>query len=293
MIKSMTGFGRSQREFNGKMFTVEIRAVNHRYMEYSSKIPRLYNFIDDKLKKLVSSRVARGKTEVSISYTSMPNDSSVKVSINKPLAKEYIDALRDLGNEYGLSDDITLSSISRFNDIFVEEKQEENEEELQKALLETLDEALDSFIDMRVREGENLKNDISSRLDIIEAEVRKIEEKSPVTVENYRKRLYDKVSELLESKDIDEQRILTEVAIIADKLAVDEETVRLHSHIAQMRQMLEAEEPIGRKMDFLVQEFNREANTIGSKAQDIDIAKIVVNIKSEIEKIREQVQNVE
>ncbi len=293
MIKSMTGFGRSQCEFNSKMFTVEVRAVNHRYMEYSSKIPRIYNFMDDKLKKVVSSKVSRGKTEVSISYTSMPNDNSIKITINNELAKEYIDSLRELGKEYNLTDDLTLSTISRFNDIFVQEKKEEDEEELENILISTLNEALDSFIDMRIKEGENLKNDILCRLDIIEKAVATIEEKSPVTVENYRKKLTDKVSELLQTTDIDSQRILTEVALLTDKLAVDEETVRLYSHIAQMRQMLESNEPIGRKMDFLVQEFNREANTIGSKAQDLEIAQVVVNIKSEIEKIREQVQNIE
>ncbi len=292
MIRSMTGYGRAQDTLNGKDITVEVRAVNHRYFEFSSRLPRAYGYLDDKLKGLLQSAISRGKVDLGVTIQTLDGPST-DVVINKALAEDYLSALREMGAELGLEDDITLSVMSRFGDIFSVRKAAEDEDQVWADVKAVAQQAIDKFVEMRGTEGARLKEDVLSRLITIEECVAKVEERSPQTVAEYRQRLTAKLQEVLESTAIDEQRILTEAAIISEKLAVDEETVRLRSHIAQLRTILESPEPVGRKLDFLVQELNREANTIGSKAQDVLIARVVVDIKSEIEKIREQIQNIE
>lgn len=290
MIKSMTGFGRCLESVNGKTIIVEIKSVNHRYFEFSSRVPRSCGFLDEKLKSLIQNKISRGKVDVgvSIQYDTMCDE---KIEVNSEIANGYISALRNAG--LGLEDDLTLSKIMRLPDVFVVKKVEEDEDAVWNDVKAAVGTALERFIAMRENEGEKMREDILSRLDYITSLVEKIEQKSPETTEKYRKKLFDKISEVLKDTNVDEQRILTEAAIFSEKTAVDEETVRLRSHIKQCRDMLSLDEAVGRKLDFLIQEFNREANTIGSKCQDIEITKIVVDLKSEIEKIREQIQNIE
>ncbi len=292
MIKSMTGFGRSHEVLNGRDITVEIRAVNHRYYEFSSRLPRAYTFAEEKLKSLLQGKISRGKVEVSVQ---VQNVTAVyeKITANREVISEYVMALREIQEELALTDDLSLSAVMRLPDAFTVVKAETDEEQLWEDLKTVAEQALANFIRMRETEGERMKADISARLTAIEGNVSFVEGRSPMIVENYRKRLYDKMCEVLEGKSVDENRILLEAGIFSEKTAVDEETVRLRSHIAQFREMLESTEPIGRKLDFLVQEMNRETNTIGSKVQDIEVTKIVVDQKSEIEKIREQIQNIE
>ena len=298
MLRSMTGYGRAQKLLNGRDILVEIRSVNHRYYEYSSRIPRAYAYIDDKLKTLLKSGISRGKVEVSVTINNIESRDT-EIAINKAVAEGYVNALRTLNAELGsdgkpwLEDDIKLSKLLKLPDVFCIQKTPDNEEEIWADVSVVAAEALEKFVAMREAEGEKLKNDVLEKSDLILDMVSKVEELSPVTVENYRSRLYQKLSEVLEGKDIDEQRIVTEAAIFSEKVAVDEETVRLRSHISQLRSMLSSDETIGRKLDFIVQEMNREVNTIGSKAQDLNITKIVVDAKAEIEKIREQIQNIE
>ena len=292
LISSMTGYGKHTEILSGREITVEIKSVNHRFFEFSSRIPRAYGFLEEKLKSFVQSRVSRGKTEVNVSVISVET-ADTKISVNEPVAKGYIDALRGLCEPLGVVDDLRLSSVARFPEVFTVTKGDTDEDELWKDVKSVLEKAVDAFCSMRKREGENLKADLLSRLVNIEKLVCEVENRSPQRVSEYRERHYKKISEVLSNTAIDENRIITEVAIFADKVAVDEETVRLHSHIEQFREILEYNEPIGKKLDFLIQEFNREANTIGSKCQDAEGAKYVVSIKSEIEKIREQIQNVE
>ncbi|MEG2915021.1 MAG: YicC/YloC family endoribonuclease [Oscillospiraceae bacterium] len=292
MIRSMTGYGRSQQLINGRDITVEVKSVNHRYFEFSSRIPRAYAYLEEKLKAYVQKSVSRGKIDVNVTIITVEGDNT-DVEINHELASAYIKALRELGKREILNDDISLSTISRFSDIFAIRKTSNDEEQIWNDVKAVSDKALESFISMREAEGERMKADVLSRLLLIEESVEKVEEKSIKTVEAYREKLFLKLKEVLDDRNIDEHRILTEAAIFAEKVAVDEETVRLKSHLKQCREILEYKEAVGRKLDFLVQEFNREANTIGSKAQDIEIARIVINIKSEIEKIREQIQNIE
>lgn len=292
MLRSMTGYGRSQKILNGRDILVEIRSVNHRYFEYSSRIPRVYSYIDDRLKTLLKGGISRGKVEIAVNVNNIEGKDSV-IRINKSAAEGYIAALRSVSHDLGLADDIKLSNLIKLPDIFNVQKAPDDEEQIWKDIAEVASEALERFVLMRQSEGERLRSDVLQKAEAVENMVAEVEQFSPVTVENYRVKLYSKLSEVLEGRDIDEQRILTEAAIFAEKIAVDEETVRLRSHIAQLRTMLDSEECIGRKLDFLVQEMNREVNTIGSKAQDLNIAKIVVNMKAEIEKIREQIQNIE
>lgn len=292
MIKSMTGFGRGHEVLNGRDITVEIRSVNHRYYEFSSKLPRTYTFTEEKLKSLLQGKISRGKVEVAVLVQNVTAVSE-KITANKEVISEYITALREIQGELNLTDDLALSSVLRLPDAFTVVKEEADEEQMWADLKTVTEEALANFIAMRENEGARMKADISGRLDTIEKNVAFVEERSPVIVENYRKRLYDKMCEVLQGKDVDENRILLEAGIFSEKTAVDEETVRLRSHIAQFREMLESTEPIGRKLDFLVQEMNRETNTIGSKVQDIEVTKVVVEQKAEIEKIREQIQNIE
>ena len=292
MIKSMTGFGRGHQVLNGRDITVEIRSVNHRYYEFSSRLPRSLGYVEDKLKTLLQGRISRGKVEVSVLINNV-EAADEKITINHEIVKEYIDAMRSVKDEFGLVDDLSLSNILRIPDAFTVVKTETDEEQLWEDIRSTAEEALEHFISMRENEGERMKQDVLSRLAKIEEWVGVVETRSPMVVEDYRKRLYDKMCEVLSSTNIDENRILMEAGIFSEKTAVDEETVRLRSHIAQFRTMLESGEPVGRKLDFLVQEMNRETNTIGSKVQDIEVTRIVVDQKSEIEKIREQIQNIE
>lgn len=292
MIRSMTGYGRAQQLLDGRDITVEIKAVNHRFFEFSARVPRAYAYLEEKLKSYLQGQVSRGKVEVGVTLLNLEAGNTA-VEINRELAGAYIGSLRALGEELGLQDDLTLSTISRFSDIFTVRKLAEDEEAVWAAVKIVADQALERFVRMRGVEGERLKADLLDRLESIERGVAIVKEQSPRTVEAYRERLTTKIQEVLADRQIEESRILTEAAIFADRIAVDEETVRLTSHIAQFRDILTHGEPIGRKLDFLVQEINREANTIGSKAQDIAIAQVVVGMKSDIEKIREQIQNIE
>ena len=292
MIQSMTGYGRAQETAGGRDITVEIRAVNHRYFEFSSRVPRAYGYLEEKLKGFAQSAVGRGKVEISVQIQTVDSPDS-GVVLNKALAREYVEALRELGAELGLADDLGLSAVARFSDIFTVRRLPDDEDRVWADVAEVARKAMERFLQMRRTEGEKLREDILSRLSAIEAGVSAVEEQSPRTVALYRQKLTQKLQELLATAAVDQQRILTEAAIVADRLAVDEETVRLRSHIAQMRSILDAPGPVGRKLDFLVQEMNREANTIGSKGQDVEVARIVVELKSQIEKIREQIQNIE
>ncbi len=292
VIKSMTGYGRAQKILNGRDILVEIRSVNHRYYEYSSRVPRAFNYVDEKLKALLKQGISRGKVEVNVTINNIEGRDT-EIALNKGAAEGYVNALRSVSAELGLEDDLTLSKLIKLPDIFNIQKTPDNEEQVWDDVAAVAGEALDKFVSMRETEGEKLRNDVLEKSDLILKMVGQVEALSPKTVENYRGKLYQKLSELLESKDIDQQRILTEAAIFAEKIAVDEETVRLRSHVSQLRDMLNSADPIGRKLDFIVQEMNREVNTIGSKAQDLNITKIVVDMKAEIEKIREQIQNIE
>lgn len=292
MLSSMTGYGRAQNVLNGRDILVEIRSVNHRYFDYSSRIPRVYSYVDEKLKTLFKEVISRGKVEVSVTINALESKDSV-IHVNKSIAEGYITALRSLSGEFDLGDDLKLSNLIKILDIFNVQKTPDDEEQIWNDISQVAHEALDQFLNMRISEGKKLKNDIISKANAIEQMVGEVEKISPTTVENYRKKLVLKLEEILASKDIDEQRIITEAAIFAEKIAVDEETVRLKSHISQFKDMLDSSEAVGRKLDFIVQEMNREVNTIGSKAQDLNITKIVVDMKSEIEKIREQIQNIE
>lgn len=292
MIKSMTGFGRVQETVDGMNITVELRSVNHRYFEFTAKVPRTYGFLEEKLKTFTNTLVARGKVECYVAVEQL-EESETTVSVNTSLAKGYVDALRQLSEKFGLTADISAGALSRYPDVLVLQKTAADEDRIWNAARTVTEKAVRRFIEMRETEGTKLKADILSRADTILEHVAFVEERSPQTVKEYNEKLKQRMEELLGSTQVDEQRLLTEAAIFADKIAVDEETVRLRSHISQLRTFMEADEPIGRKLDFLVQEINREANTIGSKAQDVEIAKRVIAIKAEVEKIREQVQNIE
>ena len=285
MVKSMTGYGRAEEVFNGCTITVELRSVNNRYLDCNVRIPRLYLFAEEGIKTRVQNTISRGKVDVFVTLDSAGAE-RVQVTVNKPVADGYYTALKRLSEEYGLSGDISVSLLSRFPEVLLAEKAEEDVEQM-------LDRALADFDQMRTREGERLKEDILSRAAAIEHKVSLVEQRSPQTVAEYRAKLEARISEVLANTQLDPARILTEAAIFADKVAVDEETVRLRSHVGQLREMLSKGGATGRKLDFLIQEFNREANTIGSKCSDIEVAGHVVDIKAEIEKIREQVQNIE
>ena len=288
----MTGYGRAHEIVDGRDILVEIRSVNHRYNEFSSRVPRAYGYLDEKLKTLLQESVSRGKVEVSVLINNLDGKDAL-IEVNKSIAHGYISALRKVNEELNLNDDLNLSILSRFSDIFNVTKTVEDEEEIWNSVKQVAVLAFKSFIDMREREGSKLKEDLINRLAKIKVSVKSIEDFMPTISENYRSRLYNKIAEILEERTIEEQRILTEVAIFSEKIAVDEETVRLYSHLEQFNDLLNESNPIGRKLDFLVQEINREVNTIGSKAQGLDVTKIVIDLKSELEKIREQIQNIE
>ena len=292
MIRSMTGYGRTQEMSNGLNVTLEIKSVNHRYFEFSAKTPRTYGFLDDKIKNFVQSRVARGKIECYVQIESLEED-DVIVSLNASLADGYMKAFKELAERLNIVNDVRVSTFSRYSDIFSIHKEAANEEKIWNAVLPIIEKAVDRFVEMRETEGARLKADILSRADNILENVSYIEKRSPETVKEYNEKLLQRMRNVLEDVHVDEQRLLTEAAIFADKIAVDEETVRLRSHIDQLREFFTSDTAVGRKLDFLVQEINREANTIGSKAQDVEIARKVLDIKAEVEKIREQIQNIE
>jgi uncharacterized protein (TIGR00255 family) len=288
----MTGFGRAKKEIDSLDITVEIKSVNHRYFEFSARLPRSYNFLEEKLKSFLAQNISRGKVEISVMIEDNSQNATV-VEIDRDYANAYITALKQLSKEFKIKNDIGASSFVGNNDLFKIRRKAADDQTVQNAVLTVAKEALDNFIEMRSIEGERLLNDVKSRTAYILKKVEFIEERSPETVKLYKERIEQKIKELLNDTAPDEQRILTEVAIFADKVAVAEETVRLRSHIKQFEDLLSDTNPVGRKLDFIVQEMNRETNTIGSKAQDIEIAHTVVDIKSEIEKIREQIQNME
>lgn len=293
MISSMTGYGRGQCTSDGMDVTVEIKSVNHRYYEFSARTPRNYLFLEEKLKSFFAQGISRGKVECFVQITTL-DDENINVSANIPLAKSYLAALKEISENLGVSAEVSANAIARYNDVLEIKKAEVDEEKVWNTVKVAAEDALKGMIIMRQAEGEKLKNDVLSRLDFISGKVQMIESRSPETVKEYSQKLLTRMREALgDNIHIDEQRILAEAAIYADKVAVAEETVRLSSHMSQLKTFLVADEAIGRKMDFLVQEMNREANTIGSKSQDIEIAKKVIAIKSEIEKIREQIQNIE
>ena len=292
MVKSMTGYGRARQTLNGRDITVEVRSVNNRYLDCTVKVPRTYIFAEDAVKARVQKAVSRGKVDVFITIDAAAADETV-VAVNEPLARGYYEALTRLKDMFSLEDGLNAVTLAKFPDVLTVTKAEEDLESVAADICAVLDEALAAYNAMRTVEGGKLREDIAGRADTIEAVVGKVEERSPQTVAAYREKLLARMQEVLQSTDIDESRILTEAAIFADKIAVDEETVRLRSHLSQLRTMLESDQPIGRKLDFLIQEVNRECNTIGSKCNDLTIAKDVVNMKAEVEKIREQVQNIE
>ena len=292
VIKSMTGYGRAVETVNGREFSVELRSVNNRYLDCSVKLPRSLSFAEEAVKQAVKASVSRGKVDVFISMRS-ENGTDAKVSLNRGMVEGYLAAMQEMVSEFNIKDDISVSLLSRMNDVFTVEKPEVDEQQLLQDLMQVLAQALEGYDDMRAAEGKALENDLRSRGATIERLVSQVEAGNAQTVLDYRTRLENKLREVLASTSIDEGRILTEAAIFADKVAVDEETVRLRSHLQQMYAMLSSGGAVGRKMDFLLQEMNREANTIGSKCSDVALARIVVDIKAELEKIREQNQNIE
>ena len=293
MVKSMTGYGRAEETVNGCTITVELRSVNNRYLDCNIRIPRLYLFAEDSIKSRVQNTISRGKVDVFVTLDGAGAE-EVRVSVNRPLAQQYVNALGELAQLCGAAAyRITPETLARFPEVLMAEKAEADVEEKARDICRVLDLALADFDQMRSREGQRLEEDILSRARTIEELVGRVEERSPQTVSEYRAKLEARMNEVLANTQLDPARILTEAAIFADKVAVDEETVRLRSHIGQLRTMLDKGGAVGRKLDFLIQEFNREANTIGSKCSDIDIARHVVDIKAEIEKIREQIQNME
>lgn len=292
MVKSMTGYGRGEAVLNGRSITVEVRSVNNRYLDCTVKLPRLYIFAEDAIKTRVQNAISRGKVDVFVSLDNAEAE-EVVISVNKPVADSYFAALTALRDQYQLQDDISVSLFAKFQDVLLVEKSQEDMEAVAADICTVLDMALVDYTDMRAREGEKLAEDVRERANTIKGLLAKVEERSPKTVSEYRAKLEARMRDVLANTQLDESRILTEAAIFADKVAVDEETVRLHSHLEQLDDMLASGVPVGRKLDFLIQEFNREANTIGSKCTDLEISCYVVDMKAEIEKIREQVQNVE
>lgn len=292
MIKSMTGYGSAKGTVEGLEISVELKSVNNRYLDTSVRMPRSFLFAEDTVKAAVQSHISRGKVDVFVSVDSSAAD-DMTVKVNEPLLRGYLAALTHIAEEYSLPNDVSTLSVSRFPDVLTVEKQDVDAEAISAGIKEVAELALRDFDAMRVREGEKLRDDVLGRLETIDRLVTAVETESPKTVADYRARLTQHMNDVLGSAGIDESRILAEAAIFADRIAVDEETVRLRSHMAQLRTMINGNSPAGRKIDFLIQEFNREANTIGSKCQNSDIAHVVVDLKSEIEKIREQIQNIE
>ena len=292
MIRSMTGYGRAVQMIDGREITVELRSVNNRYLDYTVKLPRMFSFAEDSVKNRVKAAVSRGKVDVYIGVNAA-QAADVQVAVNRPVLESYLAALRQIESEYGVRDDVTVMSLARLPDVFSVEKTEEDEQKLTQDILSVAEEAIARYNTMRETEGAALEADLRGRAATILERVALVEQRSPVTVAEYRERLRQKMQEVLQNTAIDEGRILQEAAIYADRIAVDEETVRLRSHLAQLGDMLTKGGAIGRKLDFLLQELNRETNTIGSKCNDLELSNIVVEMKAELEKIREQTQNIE
>ncbi|MCD8145760.1 MAG: YicC family protein [Clostridiales bacterium] len=292
MLKSMTGYGRGETLGNGRSYLVEVRSVNNRYLDCTVRIPRIYTCAEDGITQRVKRTITRGKVDVFVTIETTTAE-AVSVTLNESVAASYLRALETMSAKFGLNDAVSTELLSRFPDVFRVEKVPEDLDELTKEVHRATDLALVDFDAMRSREGQKLLDDLSGRLDTLEQYTLQVEERGPERVAEYRAKLTARIQEVLEDRQLDESRILTEAAVFADKVAVDEETVRLHSHIAQFRAMLAGGSPIGRKLDFLVQEMNRETNTIGSKANDLEMSTLVVDMKAELEKIREQIQNVE
>lgn len=291
-MKSMTGYGRHEAVVGNKKILAEVRSVNHRYSDYNIKLPRHYYFLEERVRKLAAGYIARGKVDIMITIETCNGDDR-DILLDKSGAESYIKALYELRDSFGLKDDISVMSVARNSEIFKVERREEDQDELWSCVEPVLKEALELFCQMRQREGERIRADLENRVGYMRTLAARIEERSPETVEEYQKKLYAKIKELLGSDAPDEQRILTETAIFADKVAVNEETVRLDSHFKEFCEITASELPAGRRLDFLVQEINREINTIGSKASDIEISKLVLELKGELEKLREQIQNIE
>ena len=292
MIKSMTGYGSAKGVVDGLEISIELKSVNNRYLDASVRLPRSFLFAEEMIKSRVQSHISRGKVDVFVNVdSSQAGDMTVKV--NEGLLKAYLDAIGSIAEEYQLPKDLTALNVSRFPDVLTVEKKDLDAEAINAGMEKIVEQALKDFDAMRLREGQKLRDDVLSRLDTIRSLVETVESKAPETVAEYRRRLEQKMAEVLGTAGIDENRILAEAALFADHIAVDEETVRLRSHMAQLETMIKGNSPTGRKIDFLIQEFNREANTIGSKCQNSEIAHVVVDLKSEIEKIREQIQNIE
>ena len=292
MIKSMTGYGRCEHIDESKKIVIDIRSVNHRYCDVSVKVPRSYAYLEDKIREYVSSEISRGKVEVFVYIENYTNDDKV-VTLDRVLSENYYNVLTELKETYNLRHDIGLSDLARFSDIFVTRQQEEDKDKAWELVSGCLKAAVNDFVAMRLREGERLKENLIEKAETIKALIAKIEARSPEIIKEYEARLRARMEELLGNLQVDEGRLVTEVGIMADKVCIDEELVRLKSHFVELEKILALSEPVGRKLDFLVQEINRETNTIGSKANDFGIATLVVEIKSEIEKLREQIQNIE
>ncbi len=291
MLKSMTGFGRAERATEGYNVKVTLKSVNHRYMDIAIKVPKYYTFMEDKIRTCAAKYISRGKVEVFVSLE-RTEGSGKTVVLDEAVAANYVSALKSL-KKLGLKDDVKISTISQYHDIFKLENNEADEEFISNLILDVFSEAAEDFVNMRINEGKNMEQDILSHLDLLAENLALVEERYPKIVEEYRNRLISKISEVLEDKNVDEARIVTEAAIFADKSDIGEETVRLRSHINEFKKAIVTDLPIGKKLDFMIQEMNRETNTMGSKANDVEISKIIVNMKSEIEKIREQIQNIE
>lgn len=292
MIKSMTGYGRAQQKIEDKTYLVEIKSVNHRYFDFSCRMPRSYSFAEEKVKGFIHNRVSRGKVDLFVTVTS-DETSDVVIKLNRPLLENYLQVLRTIRDDYGVQDDISAMHLSKLPDVCVIEKKEEDQEAILRSLEQVVGLALDDFIKMRENEGRNLYADLTMRGGILEELVSQVEKEAPLVEQEYEKKLAQRMEEILGNADYDRQRLLTEVAIFADKVSITEEIVRLKSHIKEYYKLLQEEAPVGRKLDFLIQEMNRESNTIGSKCNFVSITKHVVDLKSELEKIREQIQNIE
>ncbi|KXG75977.1 YicC/YloC family endoribonuclease [Thermotalea metallivorans] len=293
MIKSMTGFGRGEARDSERLFTVEMKSVNHRYNDIVVRMPKRLTYLEEKMKDMVRNEIKRGRVEIYVTLENL-GTGDTKISLNHPLAAQYYQCLREIKNSFEVKDDISVSLFSKFPDVFIIESREEDEDEIWQCLKNAANQALEALVAMRIAEGEKLALDIRSRCDYIENIVRIIEERSPEVVQAYKTKLKERIREMLEEAvAVDDYRLSMEAAIYADRSNITEEIVRLNSHIAQLRKSLKESQPIGRKLDFLIQEMNREINTIGSKANDLEIINYVVDVKSELEKIREQVQNIE
>lgn len=292
MIKSMTGYGRSEKVIDNYEISVEMKSVNHRYADYNIRVPRSYSFLEEFVKSYLQKYISRGKIDVFVSIKKQQDDTA-EITLNKPLAESYVKALRSIAEEFGVKDDISVSTVARYNDVFEVVRTPEDEEKIKEMTNEVLSEATLGFIEMREREGKKLADDMVARNDVIRSMVKKIDEIAPTTVIEYRNKIEERIRELIADADVDETRLLTETAIYADKLCINEEIVRLSSHLDEFDRIMGTGAAVGRKLDFLLQEMNRETNTIGSKSNNLEIAKLIVEIKSELEKIREQLQNIE